>query len=84
MTGSEVSIFSYWWIFPLLMFFFCIFMMRGRKCPMTCGSGSREEKDQDESSPNSAIDILEKRFALSEINREEFQEKKDALSHWNE
>lgn len=82
---------GFWWIFPLIFLIFMvvmmIFMMRrgGRGC-MWCNrwmdgpdrrdvttrsSGERSE---------SALDILDKRYAMGEIDKEEYEEKKAAIT----
>jgi putative membrane protein len=72
---------SIWWIFPILMIVLCIFMMRGRMGSM-CGHGSHggtpDSRHADAS--DSASDILDKRYARGEINRDEYKEKKKALT----
>ena len=40
MYAAEVSNFSLWWLFPLVMIVLCFLMMRGRKGSMMCGFGS--------------------------------------------
>ena len=74
-----VSDFSYWWLFPLAMIALCFFMMRGRKGQMMCGFGTRDEDIQRINASDSARDILDKRFALGEINKEEYEEIKKHL-----
>ncbi|MBW1862404.1 MAG: SHOCT domain-containing protein [Deltaproteobacteria bacterium] len=81
MTGWESESFSFWWIFPLAMFILCIFMMRKKKIPLMCGFGSAEGNDQSDSGSDSAMEILDKRYALGEINNEEYREMKKNLSH---
>lgn len=81
MTGWENESFSFWWVFPLAMFILCILMMRRKKGPMMCGFGSSEAKDQNLKDSDSALEILDKRYALGEINNEEYREMKKALSH---
>jgi uncharacterized membrane protein len=81
MTGWENESLSFWWIFPLAMFILCIFMMRRKKAPMMCGFGSNEAKNQSHEDSDSAMEILDKRYALGEINDEEYREMKKILSH---
>lgn len=74
MTGYEFCS-GYWWIFPLVMIFFCILFMRrgcGRwMCGWGAGSGFGE----------SALDILKKRYANGELDQKEYEEKKKELTH---
>lgn len=79
MSGVEFNGFSLWWIFPLAMIVLCFLMMRGR---MGCMMGGRHAHGADGSRaepPDSAMDVLDKRYALGEINREEYEEKKKVL-----
>jgi uncharacterized membrane protein len=82
MFGSEFSTFP-WWIFPILMIALCFLMMRGRRGSMMCGFGSRTDESHRISSSDSATYILDKRYALGEINKEEYEEKKNILSIGN-
>ena len=72
---------EHWWIMPLVMIIFCLFIMRGRSGSMMCWPGSHKEDSSFISDSNSAMEILEKRYALGEIEREEFEEKKKELNH---
>jgi putative membrane protein len=78
--GGFCSGFGWWWIFPLLMIALCFFMMRRRGGSMMCGFGSLGLGSQNINSSDSGMDILNKRYALGEINKEEYEEKKRALS----
>ncbi len=72
MTGCEACG-SFWWVFPLMMFVCCFFFMRRRSGRSLCGVrgyGFRE----------SALDVLNKRYAQGEIDENEYEEKKRALS----
>jgi uncharacterized membrane protein len=82
MFGSEFSSFP-WWIFPILMIALCFLMMRGRRGSMMCGFGSRGDDSQRISTSDSAADILDKRYALGEINEEEYEERKRILAIGN-
>lgn len=78
MYWSEVSMGSLWWIFPLAMMALCFFMIRKRGGSM-CGFGFRGEGQNHISDSDSAAEILDKRYALGEMSKEEYQEKKIAL-----
>ena len=82
MAGYEgfCSGFGLWWIIPLLMIALCFFMMRGRRGPRFCGMGSWGKDSQHLNASDSGMEILNKRYALGEISREEYEEKKRALS----
>ena len=79
--------FGWWWLFPLLMIVFCIvmmFMMRRRMPRMmagmmdTQGFGAKPE-NRPLAPTDSARDILDKRYALGEISKEEYEKKKEDL-----
>ena len=76
-------VYDYWWIFPLVMVVLCFFMMKGRIGSMMCGHGSHDEDSHQITGPDSAKDILDKRYALGEINREEYEEKRRNLTKGN-
>jgi uncharacterized membrane protein len=80
MFWSEISDGSLWWIFPIAMIAICFFMMRGRKGQMMCGFGTRDEDSQRINASDSARDILDKRFTLGEIDKEEYEEKKQLMN----
>ena len=80
MFGSEFCDFSFWWIFPIVMIALCFFVMRGRRGSMMCGFGSRDT-NRHISASNSAMEILEKRFALGELDQEAYEERKNALTN---
>ncbi len=71
---------EFWWMFPLLMIVVCFFMMRGRMGSMMCGHNSHGQDGYRISDSDSPMDILDKRYALGEINREEYKEKKRVLN----
>ncbi len=72
-----------WWIFPLIMIvmmFLCFFMMRGRMGSMICGPGFRKPGNHREDASDSPLDILNKRYARGEVNKEEYEEKKRVIT----
>jgi putative membrane protein len=74
--------FGWWWIFPIVMIVLCIFMMRGRMCSMMGWPTSRSADGTGPiASSDSAGEILDKRYALGEISKEEYEEKKKDISH---
>jgi len=72
MYGSEITWSSYWWIFPIVMMILCFFMMRSKRRFGMCCFGPRDS--------DSAIEILEKRYASGEIDKSEYEEKKRTLT----
>ena len=84
MYCSEFFSTSYWWIFPILMIAVCFLMMRGRRGSMMCGFGSRRADNRQTGVPDSAMDILRRRYASGEINKEEYEEKKRTLTEPSE
>jgi len=70
-----------WWIFPVVMIFFCIFFMRRGCRGMMCGFGSHSGDTSHNGTGESGLEILDKRFAQGEINEDEYEEKKRKLTH---
>ncbi|MGD0887240.1 MAG: SHOCT domain-containing protein [Thermodesulfovibrionales bacterium] len=75
--------YGFWWIFPIIiiaMMAICFFMMRGRMGSKMCRPGFRSTGGRDEDASESALDILNKRYARGEINKEEYDEKIRGIS----
>ena len=71
---------GWWWIFPLVMMALCFFIMRGRRLCMTGWATSRSGTSTVSLAPSdSAREILDKRYVLGEISKEEYQEKRKEL-----
>ena len=64
------------WIIPLIFFIVFLFFMRGMFGRGPSGGGNSSQ-------PESAQEILDKRFARGEISKEEYQERKKALGNGN-
>jgi putative membrane protein len=73
MSGYEYwGGFHFWWIFPLVMMVFCFLFMR------RCGrrmwwSGPFRDRGE------SPMDILNKRYARGEIDKQEYHEKREVI-----
>ena len=78
MSGLESFWISYWWVFCLILMVLCCFGMGMRGSGM-CGFHSRGTDTRDIHPTDSAIDILDKRYALGEISREEYEERKRTI-----
>ena len=79
MYGSELCNFSFWWIVPIVMMILCFFMMRGRRWTMMGGFGPCNRNWHQAKGAESAIDILDKRYASGDIEKVEYEEKKRTL-----
>ncbi len=78
--------YGYGWIFPVIMIvmmLLCFFMMRGRTGSMMCWPGSRGTGGHDDDASESALDVLNKRFARGEIGKEEYEEKRSVITRRN-
>lgn len=73
MNGSELTSPSFWWIVPLIMMILCYFMMRRRRGSMMCCSGERGRGDCKAKDSDTAEEILDKRYASGEIERDEYE-----------
>lgn len=65
---------SNWWIFPLLMIVVCMLLMRKGCGKMMCGPGAQN------TSGESAMNILNKRYAEGDIDKKEYEERKRELT----
>ena len=82
MAGYEsfVKGFEWWWLIPLVIIVLCFFITRGKGALMMCRFGSRSATDKRAiASSDSAMEILDKRFALGEIDKREYEEKKKTM-----
>ena len=61
-----------WWIFPLMMMIFCFLFMRG------CGRRMRWPGPF-QGPGESPMDILDKRYARGEIDKQEYEEKRKVI-----
>lgn len=85
--GYGVHGHSFWWIVPLMFFVLIIFliMRKGRGC-MWCnrmmgGNEFRDSMNQSQDIPSgSAMEILNQRYVKGEIDKQEYEEKKAAIS----
>ena len=72
---SEYGFFaSYWWLFPLLMIAVCMIFMRKGCGGMMCGPRAHNEPGK------SAREILDKRYAGGDIDRQECEDRKRELT----
>lgn len=79
MYGSEIAYHSFWWIVPIIMMILCFFMMRGRRGSMMCGFGPNNFRSSQDKRSGSALEILDRRYASGEIDKEEYEERKRTL-----
>jgi len=79
MNGLESVWNSFWWLLPLLLMILCCLGMRGKRGSGICGYRSWGANSRTVHPDDSATEILDKRFALGEIGREEYEERKRFL-----
>lgn len=72
---------SFWWVLPLLLMILCCLGWRGRRKSGICGFRSWGTDSRDILPTDSAIDILDKRYAHGEIGRKEYEERKRSIRH---
>ena len=72
-SGAFWNGFHWWWIIPVAMMVLCFIMMRRHREDMPGCSRSRPVAE-------SAREILDKRYALGEISKEEYEVKKRDIS----
>ena len=80
MFCSDISCFSFWWIIPVFFMIMCFLMMRSRRGSKMCGFGSRNIDDDQTMDSYTAMEILNKRYASGQINKDEYQEMKRSLT----
>ena len=76
---------TYWWLIPVGMMVLCFLMMRGRGFCMMGGQHTGGSSDKvsplEDMSSDSALEILNRRYALGEIDRKEYEEKKAVIGN---
>ncbi len=80
MYGSELCVFSFWWIVPVVMMILCFFIMRRRRGTMMNGFGCCGRDWQQTRDMPSAKDILDRRYASGEIDQAEYEAKTKVLT----
>jgi len=80
MYGASPTYYSLWWIVPVIMMVLCFLMMRGRRGSMMCGFGPRTIDKHQAGGSDSAMEILDRRYASGEIDKDEYEEKKRTLT----
>lgn len=80
MFGADITAGSLWWLFPVVMIVLCIFMMRGRMGSGMCGFGSHGGEEHGSGGTHSAREILDKRYALGEIDAAQYERIKRDLT----
>jgi len=80
MYGSSPFYCSLWWVVPVIMMILCFLMMRRRRGSILCGFGPRTDDNHQGGGPNSAREILDKRYVTGEIEKDVYEEKKRTLT----
>ena len=80
MYGSAFYCDSWWWIVPIIMMVLCLLIMRGRWGSMMCGFGPRNMDSRQTRGTDSAMEILDRRYASGEIDTVEYEERKRTLT----
>jgi uncharacterized membrane protein len=80
MFGAGFCNFSYWWLIPVVMMGLCLFIRGGRKGSMICGFRSPHKETPGMNSSDSAMEILDKRYAAGQIDEKEYEKKKIILT----
>ena len=71
---------EFFWLFPLIMLVVCVLMMRkGGMCGMRRRSRDSAERDQ-RALEVSPVETLNRRYALGEIGKAEYEEKKATIT----
>ncbi len=74
--------YGYWWIFPIIMFammVLCFLMMR-RHGSMMCSPGFGRSGSHRESASDRPLDIVNSKYDQGEINKQEYEEKKEKIA----
>lgn len=77
MFGTEG--FNLWWLIPIVLIALCFFGARGCCSGRRQGSEARPERNF-ETASDSAREILSRRYARGEIDDEEYERKRKALT----
>ena len=80
MYGAEIYSGSSWWLCPIFMVVFCFLIAKRGKRQKMCELLTKHNDAYPSLDANTAIDILDKRYALGEIDEVEYDRKKKILS----